>query len=241
MMRAAPHPVAPTPGARPAGPAPGSLAVDHSRPGAREPAPSVAAGAPRGRTPQPAQVARDRAARSRRSRPRRLPTACSGPPPARLRARADDAAAGRLPGGSRTPGAPHHETARVQFRPQRQWGGVFTVIVLLLAAAGVGVHLWVIPLDVLITWGSRPVFRSGPIHRAPACASTVSRCRAARRRPCRLARSQRARHRGEPPRLRNDAPLGPLRQVRVAVLHAPDETGSERGSCGGAEELTRGP
>jgi hypothetical protein len=46
----------------------------------------------------------------------------------------------------------HHETARVQFRPQRQWGGAFTVILLLLAAAGVGVHLWVIPLDVLITW-----------------------------------------------------------------------------------------
>ena len=40
----------------------------------------------------------------------------------------------------------------MQFRPQRQWGGVFTVILLLLAAAGVGVHLWVIPLDVLITW-----------------------------------------------------------------------------------------
>ena len=47
----------------------------------------------------------------------------------------------------------HHETARVQFRPQRQWGGVFTVLLLLLAAAGVGVHLWVIPLDVLIAWG----------------------------------------------------------------------------------------
>jgi len=46
----------------------------------------------------------------------------------------------------------HHQTARVQFRPQRQWGGVFAVIVLLLAAAGIGVHLWVIPLDVLITW-----------------------------------------------------------------------------------------
>jgi len=46
----------------------------------------------------------------------------------------------------------HHETARVQFRPQRQWGGVFTVLVLLLVAAGIGVHLWVIPLDVLIAW-----------------------------------------------------------------------------------------
>jgi serine/threonine-protein kinase len=46
----------------------------------------------------------------------------------------------------------HHETARVQLRPQRQWGGVFTVLILLLAAAGVGVHLWVIPLDVLIAW-----------------------------------------------------------------------------------------
>jgi len=46
----------------------------------------------------------------------------------------------------------HHETARVQIRPQRQWGGVFTVLILLLAAAGVGVHLWLIPLDVLIAW-----------------------------------------------------------------------------------------
>ena len=44
------------------------------------------------------------------------------------------------------------ETARIQFRPQRQWGGIFVVLALLLAAAGVGVHLWVMPLDVLITW-----------------------------------------------------------------------------------------
>jgi hypothetical protein len=44
------------------------------------------------------------------------------------------------------------ETARVQLRAQRQWGGIFAVVLLLLAAAGVGVHLWVIPLDVLITW-----------------------------------------------------------------------------------------
>ena len=67
-----------------------------------------------------------------------------------------------LPHGGVSPGATggypipvsrqHHETARVQFRPQRQWGGVFTVIVLLLVAAGVGVHLWLIPLDVLIAW-----------------------------------------------------------------------------------------
>ena len=67
-----------------------------------------------------------------------------------------------LPHGGVSPGAmgghpipvsrQHHETARVQYRPQRQWGGVFTVIVLLLVAAGVGVHLWFIPLDVLITW-----------------------------------------------------------------------------------------
>ena len=47
----------------------------------------------------------------------------------------------------------HHETARVVYRPPRQWGGVFAVIVLLLAAAGVIVHLRVIPIDVLITWG----------------------------------------------------------------------------------------
>jgi hypothetical protein len=63
---------------------------------------------------------------------------------------------GGLPGAMGGHPAPvprqHHETARVQFRPQRQWGGVFMVIVLLLVAAGVGVHLWLIPLDVLITW-----------------------------------------------------------------------------------------
>jgi len=47
----------------------------------------------------------------------------------------------------------HHETARVQFRPPRQWGGVFMVFVLLLAAVGVGVHIWYVPLDVLISWG----------------------------------------------------------------------------------------
>ena len=44
------------------------------------------------------------------------------------------------------------ETARVQLRARPRWGGVFAVVLLLLAAAGVGVHLWVIPLDVLITW-----------------------------------------------------------------------------------------
>jgi len=63
------------------------------------------------------------------------------------------------PGGMRRPNnhlaRPNrviHETARIQFRPRRQWGGIFVVLVLLLAAAGVGVHLWVMPLDVLITW-----------------------------------------------------------------------------------------
>jgi serine/threonine-protein kinase len=63
---------------------------------------------------------------------------------------------GSLPGAMNRPNnyvpRQHHETARVQFRPPRQWGGVFTVLVLLLAAAGVGVHLWVMPLDVLIAW-----------------------------------------------------------------------------------------
>jgi hypothetical protein len=44
------------------------------------------------------------------------------------------------------------ETARVQYRPPRQWGGVFMVLVLLLAAVGVGIHVWYIPLDVLIAW-----------------------------------------------------------------------------------------
>ena len=48
------------------------------------------------------------------------------------------------------PALPHRvyrETARVQFKPQRQWSGVFVVFMLLLAAAGIGVHLWVMPLD----------------------------------------------------------------------------------------------
>jgi serine/threonine protein kinase len=44
------------------------------------------------------------------------------------------------------------ETARVQLRSRPQWGSIFAVVLLLLAAAGAGVHLWVIPLDVLITW-----------------------------------------------------------------------------------------
>jgi serine/threonine-protein kinase len=51
------------------------------------------------------------------------------------------------------PNRVHRETARVQFRPQRQWGRVFMVLLLLLAGAGVAVHLTFIPLDVLITWG----------------------------------------------------------------------------------------
>jgi hypothetical protein len=62
---------------------------------------------------------------------------------------------GALPGAMDQPRfvhRQHHETARVQFRPQRQWGGVLTVLMLLLVAAGIGVHLWVIPLDVLVAW-----------------------------------------------------------------------------------------
>jgi serine/threonine-protein kinase len=46
----------------------------------------------------------------------------------------------------------HHETARVQIRSERQWGGVFALLLLLVAAAGVGVHFLLIPLDVLIAW-----------------------------------------------------------------------------------------
>jgi len=67
-------------------------------------------------------------------------------------------APGGMPAGGRDhPPFPnrrvHHETARVQYRPPRQWGGVFMVIVLLLAAGAVGVHVLWTPLDVLITWG----------------------------------------------------------------------------------------
>ena len=150
MHARGPAPGRPTPGARPAAPAPvgsqntirGPAPANPRRPS--QPAPLAGA-------PQPAQV------RTRPSGPlpavapetpaygvqrppqqdfARAPTM---PPPADYLA---------VPNARRT----HHETARVQFRPQRQWGGVFTVILLLLAAAGVGVHLWVIPLDVLITW-----------------------------------------------------------------------------------------
>ena len=49
-------------------------------------------------------------------------------------------------------GGSESNAARVQFRPQRQWGGVFTVVLLVLAAAAVVVHLKVMPLDVLIAW-----------------------------------------------------------------------------------------
>jgi hypothetical protein len=50
------------------------------------------------------------------------------------------------------PSRAHHETARVQFRPPRQWGSVFMVLLLLLAGAGAAVHFFYIPLDVLIAW-----------------------------------------------------------------------------------------
>ena len=48
----------------------------------------------------------------------------------------------------------HHETARVQFRPPRQWGGALTAILMLLVAGAVVVHLFWTPLDVLISWGA---------------------------------------------------------------------------------------
>jgi len=50
------------------------------------------------------------------------------------------------------PNRVHRETARVQYRPPRQWGGLFTVVLLVLAAAAVVVHLKVMPLDVAIAW-----------------------------------------------------------------------------------------
>src|SRR5262249_55920986 len=50
------------------------------------------------------------------------------------------------------PNRVHRETARVQFRPPRPWGGAFLALAALLAAAGVVVHVKYIPLDVLIAW-----------------------------------------------------------------------------------------
>jgi hypothetical protein len=44
------------------------------------------------------------------------------------------------------------ETARVQLRPRRRWGGSLFVLALLLAGAAAGVHYYLIPLDVLVTW-----------------------------------------------------------------------------------------
>jgi hypothetical protein len=44
------------------------------------------------------------------------------------------------------------ETARVQLRPRRRWGGSLFLLLLLLAGAAAGVHFYLIPLDVLVTW-----------------------------------------------------------------------------------------
>jgi hypothetical protein len=62
---------------------------------------------------------------------------------------------GMPPAGTDHPAFPsrmHRETARVQFRPPRQWGGAFTALLVLLVAAAAAVHMWLIPLDVLIAW-----------------------------------------------------------------------------------------
>ena len=134
-----------------------------------------------------------------------------------------------LPPGGVSPGATggypipvsrqHHETARVQFRPQRQWGGVFTVIVLLLVAAGVGVHLWVIPLDVLIAW-RQPTGLSITTE-PPGAKLRVDGVPLASSAPTtghRLARSHGSRRRGDAARATSVAPRDdPLRQGRDAV------------------------
>ena len=240
MHARGPAPGRPTPGARPAAPGARRLAEYDSRPGAHEPAPSVAAGAPRGRAATGASShATERPAPSGRAGDACLRRATA--PAARLRARADDAAARRLPGGPERQAHPSRDGARAVPAP---------------AAVGRRVHGD--PAAAGRRRRRRPPVgdpagrahhlagadRSFGQDRSTGRQRARRRCRDAEQRAddrVRLARSQRARHRGEPPRLRNDAPLCPLRQVRVAVLHAPDETGSERGSCGGAEELTRGP
>jgi hypothetical protein len=78
------------------------------------------------------------------------------PPPQEFALAQTMAAPGGMPPAAVSHPSPHrvyHETARVQYRPPRQWGGVFTVILLLLAAGAVVVHRLVVPLDVLIAWG----------------------------------------------------------------------------------------
>ena len=147
----------------------------------------------------------------------------SAPAAAGLRAGADDAAARRRLArrdGQLDPrfAASIIETARVQFRPQRQWGGVFAVIVLLLAAAGIGVHLWVIPLDVLITWRQPAGLVSRPSRRAPSCASTGSRSLVGADHGHDLARSQESQRSRRRWRATSSRANDPLRQVRRAVL-----------------------
>jgi hypothetical protein len=44
------------------------------------------------------------------------------------------------------------ETARVQLRPKRRWGGMLFLLLLLLAGGAAGVHFYLVPLDVLATW-----------------------------------------------------------------------------------------
>ena len=129
----------------------------------------------------------------------------------------------------------HHETARVQYRPPRQWGGVFTVLVLLLAAAGVGVHLLgdsarrahhLAPAD-------RPRDRDRPGGRHPA-----PRRRAAGDQRADdgfgLARSRRARRRSDASWLSDRAPDDPLRQGVVAVGAAESATRQRARPAGGA-------
>jgi hypothetical protein len=118
-----------------------------------QPFPMTASGAAQAPEPSPAR------ARQSGPRPAVIPeTPAYGvqrPPPQDF-AQARKMAAQWNPAPVPAPAVPQHrvyrETARVQFRPPRQWGGAFMVVVLLLAAAGVVVHIKYIPLDVLISW-----------------------------------------------------------------------------------------
>ena len=142
--------------------APGRLAVD-----LRGPAPAPSAPAPSQPAPRAGERIRSRTqartrpsgqqdAVMRRRDARRTASSARRP---RLRARADDAAAGRhvsrrgAPGSSSNPRAPRDGAHPVP-ATDGSWGGVLDGARAAAGGRGGGVHLFFIPLDVLITWRS---------------------------------------------------------------------------------------
>jgi hypothetical protein len=83
------------------------------------------------------------------------PARPAGPPPGSARRSSAGIPVAPAFGGS---GAPQlapprsQETARIQLRQRRGWGGVLFAFFVLLIGAAAAVHLLFVPLDVLITW-----------------------------------------------------------------------------------------